>query len=57
MGAIGGGVFQSVKGFRNAPVVSLKDSLLAYVRYFKINIRTVIEKEMSPSLHRAFGTD
>uniref|UniRef100_A0A8C8I401 Mitochondrial import inner membrane translocase subunit Tim17-B n=1 Tax=Oncorhynchus tshawytscha TaxID=74940 RepID=A0A8C8I401_ONCTS len=30
MGAIGGGVFQSVKGFRNAPVVSLKDSLLGF---------------------------
>lgn len=27
MGAIGGGVFQSIKGFRNAPVVSLDGSL------------------------------
>lgn len=25
MGAIGGGVFQTVKGFRNAPVVSFTD--------------------------------
>lgn len=25
MGAIGGGIFQSVKGFRNAPVVSFRN--------------------------------
>lgn len=26
MGAIGGGVFQTVKGFRNAPAVSFTDT-------------------------------
>lgn len=28
MGAIGGGIFQSIKGFRNAPVVSLFTTLM-----------------------------
>lgn len=31
MGAIGGGVFQSIKGFRNAPVVSLRTNISLFV--------------------------
>ncbi|XP_023193087.1 mitochondrial import inner membrane translocase subunit Tim17-B isoform X1 [Xiphophorus maculatus] len=56
MGAIGGGVFQAVKGFRNAPAVSLKKQLNIVVVFSVTPHSTVIVVIFQGVGHRLRGS-
>lgn len=42
MGAIGGGIFQAVKGFRNAPSVSSLAYLIEFLNVLPLSIRILV---------------
>ena len=49
MGAIGGGIFQAVKGFRNAPSVS--STLKVNIVVFCLASQSIIDLSLSALLH------